>query len=134
VSILAFHRLFLLYSLIEEALVCGSFVFVLKLTNNSKVHFMKFAVLREEFKSFLYHTVSLISSVVKKTFEFFAQYRRYSKSPPRVDFGNPGGGWRKIVLRGVLRGREVETVTSGGKDLSECDRVFHTQTVVEIDP
>jgi hypothetical protein len=21
-----------------------------------------------------------------------------------VDFGNPGGGWRKIVLRGVLRG------------------------------
>jgi hypothetical protein len=34
------------YILIEEALVCASFVFVLKLTNNSKVHFMKFAVLR----------------------------------------------------------------------------------------
>ncbi len=28
----------------------------------------------------------------------------------RADFGNPGGGWRKIVLRGVLRG--------GGVDLS----------------
>jgi hypothetical protein len=34
---------------------------------------MKFAVLSEEFKSFLYHTVSLTSVVVKKTFEFFAR-------------------------------------------------------------
>jgi hypothetical protein len=28
--------------LIEEALVCGSFVFVLKLTNNSNIHFSNF--------------------------------------------------------------------------------------------
>ncbi len=33
---------------------------------------------------------------------------------PSVDFGIPGGGWRKIVLRGVLRGGEVETGTPGG--------------------
>jgi len=32
--------------LIEEDLVCGSFLFVLKLTNNSKIPFLKFAVLR----------------------------------------------------------------------------------------
>jgi hypothetical protein len=31
-----------IYILIEEALVCPSFVFVLKLTHNSKIHFMKF--------------------------------------------------------------------------------------------
>jgi hypothetical protein len=43
-------------------------------------------------------------------------YREYSKSPP--DFGIPGVGWRKIVLRGVLRRGEVETDTPGGVDLS----------------
>jgi hypothetical protein len=31
-----------------------------------------------------------------------------------VDSGNPGGGWRKIVLRGVLRGGGLETDTPGG--------------------
>ncbi len=46
--------------LIGKDLVCGSFVFVLKLTNNNKIHFMKFVVLPSEFKSFHYHTVSLI--------------------------------------------------------------------------
>jgi hypothetical protein len=36
----------LIYILIEEALVCPSFVFVVKLTHNRKVHLMKFDVLR----------------------------------------------------------------------------------------
>ncbi len=31
-----------------------------------------------------------------------------------VDFGNPGGGWRKIVLRGVLRGGGVDQALRGG--------------------
>jgi hypothetical protein len=42
------------------------------------------------------------------------KHRRYSIIPPRVDFGTPGGGWRKIVLRGVLRGGQVEQALRGG--------------------
>ena len=44
---------------------------------------MKFQICSlPEFKSFLYHTVSLISCVVKKTFEFLAQYSKFHE----VDF------------------------------------------------
>ncbi len=46
-------------------------------------------------------------------------YRRYSIIPG-MDFGIPGGGWRKIVLRGVLRGGELETGTPGGGWICLC--------------
>jgi hypothetical protein len=56
-----------LHTLIEEAFVCPtyyylpSFVFVLKLTNNSKVHFIKFAVLAKNSKVFF--TTPFLSSL-----------------------------------------------------------------------
>ncbi len=50
-----------LHILIEEACVCPSFVFVLKLTNNSKVHFIKFDVLAKNSKVFF--TTPFLSSL-----------------------------------------------------------------------
>jgi hypothetical protein len=54
-----------------------------------------------------------------------------------VDSDYPGGGWRKIVLRGVLKGEGGgvgDRHSGGGMDLSWCDKVCHTQTFVDIDP
>jgi hypothetical protein len=43
-----------------------------------------------------------------------------------------GGGRRKIFLRGVVRGGGVRQELRGRVDLSQCTRVCHTQTFVEI--
>ncbi len=49
-----------------------------------------------------------------------------------VEFGNPGGGWRKIVLRGVLRGGRWKQALRGGGGfvlLSNSGKTFKKKVV-----